>query len=305
MFRTILLLIITLIAVPLLAWNQDSAAALTPEQWDGLQRVVQIMVGVALTCFVASELSGNYSQVDKLWSLVPLVYVWVLTYKSGFDNRMTLMSVLVTIWGARLTYNFSRRDAYQWPPWKGEEDYRWAILRQNPLLKGRFRWGLFNLFFISLYQNALILLFTLPILVAWQGNGQPLGGLDFLAAAMMLGAVILEYIADQQQYDFQTEKYRRKNAGLPLDGDYARGFRTTGLWGKMRHPNYTGEQTVWLAYYLFSVAATGRWINWSLAGAVLLVLLFFGSSDFSEKISAEKYPEYKDYQKRVPRFLPW
>ena len=36
----------------------------------------------------------------------------------------------------------------------------------------------------------------------------------------------------------------------------------------------------------------------------LTCLLFVGSSDFSEKISAEKYPEYKDYQNKVPRFVP-
>ena len=38
--------------------------------------------------------------------------------------------------------------------------------------------------------------------------------------------------------------------------------------------------------------------------AVLLMLLFLGSSDFSEKISAGKYPGYAEYQKRVPRFWP-
>jgi len=35
------------------------------------------------------------------------------------------------------------------------------------------------------------------------------------------------------------------------------------------------------------------------------VILFKGSSDFSEDISAAKYPEYKEYQKRVPRFIPF
>lgn len=305
MFRTILLLITTLITLPVLAYYQDTAAPLTPEQWDGLWLVVKIMLATAFTCFITSELSGNYSQVDKIWSLIPIVYAWTLAWQSGFDTRIVLMAVLVTIWGARLTYNFARRDAYQWPPWAGEEDYRWAILRQNPLLKGRLRWSMFNLFFISLYQNSLILLFTLPALVAWQGSGTPLNWLDYLAAALMFGAVVLEYVADQQQYDFQTEKHRRIREGLPLDGDYARGFRTTGLWAKMRHPNYTGEQLVWISFYLFSAAATGRWVNWSITGAVLLLLLFWGSSDFSEKISAGKYAEYKDYQRRVGRFLPW
>jgi steroid 5-alpha reductase family enzyme len=76
------------------------------------------------------------------------------------------------------------------------------------------------------------------------------------------------------------------------------------LWSLARHPNYASEQAIWLSFYLFSVAATGRWVNWSLAGGLLLVLLFLGSSDFSEKISAGKYPDYEGYQKRVPRFIP-
>ena len=56
--------------------------------------------------------------------------------------------------------------------------------------------------------------------------------------------------------------------------------------------------------YAFSIVASGRWVNWSMAGCILLLLLFQGSADFSEKISAEKYPKYNDYIKNVPRFLP-
>ena len=72
----------------------------------------------------------------------------------------------------------------------------------------------------------------------------------------------------------------------------------------MRHPNYMAEQAIWVCVYFFSVIATGAWINWSLAGCLLLIILFQGSSDFSEAISAEKYPLYKEYQKKVGRFIP-
>jgi steroid 5-alpha reductase family enzyme len=73
----------------------------------------------------------------------------------------------------------------------------------------------------------------------------------------------------------------------------------------MRHPNYTAEQAIWIVFYFYSVAATGLWLNWSIMGAILLVLLFWGSSNFSESISGGKYPDYADYRKRVPRFLPF
>jgi steroid 5-alpha reductase family enzyme len=142
-----------------------------------------------------------------------------------------------------------------------------------------------------------------PVIAALANNAAPLGLFDWVLAGIYVALVVMEFVADQQQYDFQTEKYRRKNAGEDL-GEYADGFIQTGLWSKMRHPNYFAEQAIWVVFYLFSVAATGEWINWTIAGSVLLIILFKGSSDFSEEISAKKYPKYTDYQKRVGRFLP-
>jgi len=84
----------------------------------------------------------------------------------------------------------------------------------------------------------------------------------------------------------------------------ARGFRTTGLFALARHPNFAAEQAIWCTFYLFGVAATGQWLNWSVIGAVLLILLFQGSTQFTEKISLGKYPEYAEYRRRVPRFIP-
>lgn len=258
---------------------------------------------VILFTFVVGQLTGNNSQVDKLWSIVPAPYAWFMTWKGGMDERMVLMSVLVTIWAARLTFNFARRGGYSWKFWEGEEDYRWEVLRQRPGFKNPFVWLLFNLFFICFYQNTLIFLFTVPVIAALADNVAPLGIFDWILAGIYVALVVMEFVADQQQYDFQTEKYRRKNAGEDL-GEYADGFIQTGLWSKMRHPNYFAEQAIWVVFYLFSVAATGEWINWTIAGSVLLIILFKGSSNFSEEISAKKYPKYTDYQKRVGRFLP-
>lgn len=302
MLKTILFLLAALIALPIVAFYSD--APLSSEQLQILTLLAKTTFAIAIGCFVISELTRNCSQVDKLWSLVPILYVWMTADAAGYTPRLTLMAVLVTLWGARLTYNFGRRGGYHWIPWKGEEDYRWAVLRQNPLLSNRVAWALFNLFFISLYQHGLILLFTLPAVAAMAEPSGALGVLDWVAAGLFLAFLVTETIADQQQYNYQEEKYRRKRAGEPLNAAYAVGFCQTGLWAKVRHPNYASEQAIWISFYLFSVAATGRWFNWSLAGALLLVLLFIGSSDFSEKISAEKYPEYKDYQEKTPRFFP-
>jgi steroid 5-alpha reductase family enzyme len=300
MWRTVLFLIFTLIIVPILTFNFD--VPLTELQQSTLKTLLGVYAIAAGVCFIVSSATKNYSQVDKLWSIIPIPYVWIIAYNTDFEPRILLMAFLVSIWAVRLTYNFARRGGYSWKIWTGEEDYRWAILRAKPEFKSQWKWSAFNFFFISAYQMALILFFTLPALKAMESN-IPIGIFDYTLAAIFVALVIMEYIADNQQYYYQEEKYRQKKIGKVADF-YKIGFTHTGLWAYMRHPNYSAEQAIWIVFYFFSVIATDIWLNWSIAGALLLVLLFKGSSDFSEEETEKKYPLYKKYIKEVGRFLP-
>jgi steroid 5-alpha reductase family enzyme len=301
MKKTVFFLIITLFILPACAIYFGTPP--NDIQWNSIKNTYYLVLGVIFYTFIIGQITGNYSQVDKLWSIVPVFYVWFMTYQGHWNDRMILMSVLVTLWGIRLTYNFARRGAYTWRFWEGTEDYRWEILRRKPGLRNPFIWMLFNLGFISFYQNSLIFLITLPVIAVYAENMAPLGWFDYSLAFLFLAAVVIEYIADQQQYDFQTEKYNRI-AGNKSLGIYEDGFVSTGLWAYVRHPNYAAEQSVWIILYLFTVVATGQWFNWSIGGAILLLLLFRGSANFSEEISASKYPKYAEYQEKVPRFIP-
>lgn len=300
--KTASILIITLLIVPVISYFFGTP--LGPTEIEALKTVIYVNLGVIVYCFVIGELTDNKSQVDKLWSLIPIVYVWIIACYGNYSPRLVLMTFLVAIWGIRLTYNFSRTGAFSIRFWEGEEDYRWQVLREKPEFQAKWKWTMFNLFFISGYQNILILLFSLPALVVLQFNDTPIGLLDVIAAALMLFFIIYETIADEQHYKFQNKKHNMIKAGETLIGDYKKGFLDKGLWAYSRHPNYWAEQSIWIAFYLFSVAASGQWINWSIAGCLLLLVLFQGSSDFSEEISASKYPEYSNYQKKVARFFP-
>jgi steroid 5-alpha reductase family enzyme len=299
---TSVILIITLLVVPVISYF--TGTSLGPLEWAALQSVLLITLMAWISCFVLGELTGNVSQVDKVWSLLPIVYAWTVTAYGDFSPRLLIMALLVTAWGLRLTYNFSRHGAYRLKFWTGHEDYRWQVLRQKPEFQPRWKWTLFNFGFISGYQNMLIMLMTLPMIVALQYADAPLGLLDYLAAALITLMLIIETIADQQQWRYQTTKKQLIESGQPLTGNYLKGFLDTGLWARSRHPNYFAEQGVWISFYLFSVAASGQWVNWSIGGCILLVILFRGSSNFSEEISAGKYPEYAQYQENVPRFIP-
>lgn len=301
--QTAIILIVTLLVVPVFTYF--FGIPLGALEREALNTVIIIAATVAAYCFILGEATNNVSQVDKLWSLIPIAYVWVIAWYGDFSPRLILMSTMVTLWGLRLTYNFSRHGAYSLKFWTGTEDYRWEVLRKKPEFQPRWKWTLFNLFFISGYQNALILLFTLPTIVALQYNDNPIGMFDYLLAAIMLGFLIFETIADQQQWNFQSKKWAMIKSGQQPTGDYAKGFLDKGLWSLSRHPNYFAEQSIWITFYFFSVIASGQWLNWSIVGCLLLVILFQGSANFSEEISANKYPKYAEYQKRVSRFIPF
>mmetsp|Transcript_115814 Transcript_115814/g.248864 ORF Transcript_115814/g.248864 Transcript_115814/m.248864 type:complete len:135 (-) Transcript_115814:647-1051(-) len=122
----------------------------------------------ALFVFILHLLTNNYSQVDKLWSIMPVVYSWTMVGLNPPNTRLTLAASIVTIWGIRLTYNFGRKGGYSIKFWTGEEDYRWLVLRNrisNPIV-----WFVFNVCFISIYQSLLIMGFTLPLVLTIDNN---------------------------------------------------------------------------------------------------------------------------------------
>jgi len=263
--------------------------------------LVLIVAGVTCAgCWIASLLTSDTSWVDRIWSIVPAGYVWIFAIAGMLDGsdpwRLLLMALLVTAWAARLTFNFARKGGYT-----GMEDYRWAILRGR---MKRWQFQLFNLFFIVLYQNALLVLITLPALVAWQ-NPAALTGWDAALAVLFAAFLAGESIADQQQWDFHRAK-------AAAGGRLEPGFVTTGLFRTSRHPNFFFEQAQWWTFYAIGATAAvasglGFWggaINWTIAGAVLLSILFLGSTIFTESITSSKYPAYAEYRRRTSMLVP-
>jgi steroid 5-alpha reductase family enzyme len=244
--------------------------------------------------WLLSVITREYSWVDRIWSIAPPVYVAIVAGWDGFsDPRLLLLTALVGAWGARLTFNYARKGGYA----PGGEDYRWAILRER---MGPFWFQVFNATFISPYQNVLVLLIALPAVACAEAAG-PLGLLDLALAAAFLALLAGEFVADQQQWDFHRAKKARAARGEPEE----KGFLDEGLWAYSRHPNFFCELGQWWVVYLFSIAAGNGLFHWTLAGPVLLTLLFHGSAAFTEQITASKYSRYAEYQRRVNRIVPW
>jgi steroid 5-alpha reductase family enzyme len=262
---------------------------------DPLSIALALCAVFAVLCWLLSVVTGNYSQVDRLWSLAPPLYVCWFAASAGFsDPRLNLMALLTVLWGLRLTYNFARKGGYRW----ADEDYRWPELRR---LLGPVCFQALNATFIAPFQNLLLLLVAAPAYVAWQHRGTALDALDYGAGVAFLVFLAGETVADQQQWRFQSDKHRRKERGEAVEAE----FLTSGLFRYCRHPNFFCEQAMWWTIYLFSVAASGVRVNWSVSGAVLLTLLFQGSTWFTERLTLAKYAAYGNYQKTTSQLIPW
>jgi steroid 5-alpha reductase family enzyme len=246
-----------------------------------------ILAGTCAGTWLLSLPTKDTSWVDRIWSIVPIVYAWVWAGGSDFtDARLNTMALLITLWGARLTFNFARKGGYQ----PGGEDYRWEILRKG---MAPWQYQLFNIGFIVIIQNVILFLITTPMYALSQID-VPFGVVDIALAVLFLALLTVETIADQQQWNFHQAKNRGEKTG----------FLTTGLFAVSRHPNFFAEQSQWWVIFLFSAVQVGfNAYNW--IGALVLTALFIGSTRFTEQISLSKYPDYASYQERVSAVIPW
>ncbi len=248
-----------------------------------------------LYSFFYGLLTRNYSSVDRLWSVLPAVYV--LIWLPGFigSPRFIIAGVIVIAWAVRLSRNFAVKGGFKVD--KGRftgEDYRWEVMRKK--IPGRVVFEIFNFFFISHFQLVLIFAFTFPLYLAGTSY-KPLGAGDIALFAIHALLLIMETVADEQQFAY----YRKR--GNSDDPRMALGFNTFGLWKYSRHPNYVCEMGQWIAVSLYPLTAGLAWFP-SGSAVIVLILLFIGSTILAEGITSGKYPAYAAWKKATPAWIP-
>lgn len=85
---------------------------------------------------------------------------------------------------------------------------------------------------------------------------------------------------------------------FPMPGERAQLVRH-GIYARLRHPLYTSVIAVALGWALV-------WQSWpALLLAAALIPFFHAKARREERWLREKFPEYAEYEQRVPRFTPW
>lgn len=252
-------------------------------------------LGATIVVFAFSRAFDNSSFYDAYWSVAPVSIAWWLALQPGdaLTARQWLVLALISLYGARLTFNWARG-------WTGlgHEDWRYVDLRKST---GKAYWVV-SFFGLHFFPTVCVFLGVLPLHAVlskapW-GDAVGVGiearagfsWLDVVAAIVTLSAIVIETVADEQLRNFRTSK-----TGEICD---------VGLWSVSRHPNYFGEISFWFGLWLFGVAAGAPW--WSVSGVVVMIALFnFASIPLAEKRSLARRPHFAEHQRRVSKLIPW
>jgi steroid 5-alpha reductase family enzyme len=278
---------LSLVAVAyLLAGALGIVAAAVVPGWHPIVAALWGDLVATVVIFLVSVAVGNASLYDPYWSVAPPVIAvgWLAVIDSGLAVRQLLVIALITLWAVRLTTNWAAG-------WRGlsHEDWRYVQLRVQT--HGRLPWWAVSFGGIQLMPTLVVFAGMLSVWPALSGD-RPLGPVDLLAAAVTLGAVALETIADLQLHHFTSDPANRGTVA------------EVGVWRWSRHPNYLGEIGFWWGLWLFGLAAAPAWW-WTVVGPLTMVALFvFASIPLMERRSMARRADYPDYASRVPALLP-
>ena len=201
--------------------------------------------------FIFSVIFKNTSVYDPYWTLVPWVILTYFLIKfEAYSFSNIVIYVVFSLWSWRLTINWLTIF-----PNLTHEDWRYTHYRDmlNPFL-----FQVVNFSGLHMIPTVLVYGGLLPLLVMYVNGASSL--LSLIGAAIILFGIALEFFADRQMHAFLRTTKERVTC-------------KTGLWKYSRHPNYLGENAIWVGSFVAMVVALPEY--WYLGiGFILMILLF-------------------------------
>ena len=250
------------------------------------------MTAIVLSFVIALALNGAFFAVaaarrtdvvtDLSYSLTFALLAVVLPLTGAREPSQLIASLLVLLWAIRLGGYLFRRIL------RMKVDHRFDAMRDKPLRFARF-W---------LLQAVSVAVIMLPVSYLLDRSGAPgLGAWAVAGAAVWLGGLLIEAVADAQKSAFRSKDENRGR------------FIASGLWRYSRHPNYFGEILVWWGVFLYAVPFLEGAAFAVVVGPVFItvLLLFVSGIPLLERSADDKYgddPAYRDYKRRTSILVP-
>jgi steroid 5-alpha reductase family enzyme len=241
-----------------------------------------VTVALQAATAVAAVRRGRRDYADGVWG--PGLAAIALTsaaFGSGDRWRRWTLAAATAAWATRLERQMISRLRGS-----DKEDPRYA-----EFLDGDSTAAVVTKVFVA--QGLAQLLVSAPIQVA-AASPLPRTARRWLfpvGVAVMLAGAAVEALADQQKARYQQR------------GDDKPDVLDTGLWGWSRHPNYFGDSVVWDGAWLAAAASPPG--EWTVPAPVAMsYLLIFATGAKRTEARMQHRPGYRDYQRRVPIFLP-
>ncbi|HEY7988118.1 MAG TPA: DUF1295 domain-containing protein [Lapillicoccus sp.] len=242
--------------------------------------LLAVLVLMTVTALVGRR-QRRVSVVDTAWGLgFVVVAIVAAVVGEGPVWRRLLVLLLVAVWGGRLAWHVTSRNAG-----KGEDPRYEAMLADQP--GDPFLVAVRKVYFV---QSAAVWFVSLPLQVsAAAGDGLP--WVAALGAAVWLLGLVFEAVGDVQLTRFKADP---ANRGTVMD---------RGLWSWTRHPNYFGDFSVWWGLYLVAASAWPGVLT-ILSPVVMTYFLVFATGARLLEKEMSKRPGYPEYQRRTSYFVP-
>ncbi len=229
-------------------------------------------------------LFAYFLQTDKVTDFTYSLTFIILSFIGYVDSDKTWVDLtlllLIVIWALRLgSYLFLRIHAMG-------RDKRFDAFRH--------KWLSFLGFWIV--QAVSVWIILLPYIAGVDVPEKVVSPVFILGCALAFGGFLLEAVADYQKYVF-----KRSNPD---------GFMSTGVWKRIRHPNYTGEILFWTGLFVALLPFFSGWQYFTVVSPlwICFLLIRFSGIPLLRKKWDEKYgndPAFQQYLQRSYSLFPY
>jgi steroid 5-alpha reductase family enzyme len=217
------------------------------------------------------------------WGLGFVITAWYTYFtRTTFSAQSMLVTLLVSIWGLRLTYHITKRN------WRKPEDFRYVEFRR--------KWGS-RFVLLKAFLHVYLLQMIMLLFISASFVHTNIHATDNYDLFTVMGVIIwligfsFEAIADYQLAAFKRNEH---NKGKIL---------TSGLHKYTRHPNYFGEATLWWGIYVIGLS-TSNGVFTIIAPITITILVRFVSGVPMLEKHYENRAAYQDYAKYTSIFIP-